>query len=425
MRALRVAGTIRVPGDKSISHRALMLGALADGRSTIRGILQSDDVASTARVLRALGAEIPALSDDMSFLGTGRAGLRSPNQTLDCGNSGTTARLIAGIVAGACVDATLIGDASLSTRPMARVARPLQQMGADVSFPATPDRLPMHIAGRALHGVHYASPTASAQIKSAVLLAAVTARITASVEEPQRSRDHSERMLRAMGVEMTIGDVEVAITHVPERLKPLEIDVAGDPSSAAYFLALGSLAQAGQLRLTNVLLNPTRIGFMDALRRMGARLHVLDERLQAGEPVGDVVVDSGHALVATEVNAPEVPSMIDELPLLACVASQAQGETVIRGAREMRVKESDRIAVTVANLSAIGVQSSELPDGLRVTGRQAPLRGPVATHDDHRIAMSFGILGALPGNEVVVDNPGCVTISYPDFWRDLERARAE
>lgn len=422
MRELQVSGVIRVPGDKSISHRALMLGTLADGRSTIRGILQSDDVASTARVLGALGAQIPRLSDDMTFTGRGLGGLNSPGEPLDCGNSGTTARLVAGIVAGAGVDATLLGDASLHTRPMGRVAKPLQLMGAEVSFLEVPDRLPMRISGRRLHGVHYESPTASAQIKSAVLLAAVTARVPASVAEPTRSRDHSEHMLQSMGVEMTISDREVAITRVPERLAPLNLHVPGDPSSAAYFLALGALAQAGTLRLTNVLLNPTRTGFVAALQRMGARLRVEGSQSVAGEMVGDLVIEGGGALASTQVGADEVPSMIDELPLLACLASRAAGETIIRGAREMRVKESDRIAVTVANLRAIGVEASELPDGLRVTGSGHPLRGQVATHDDHRIAMSFGILQALPGAAITLDNPGCVTISYPDFWRDLERA---
>lgn len=414
---MRVSGEVAVPGDKSISHRALILSAVARGQSRVTNILQSADISSTACVLRALGVAIPPLADDMLVQGVGRRGLRTPAAPLDCGNSGTTTRLMAGVVAGAAVTARFEGDASLSRRPMARVAVPLRAMGAVVQLPAS-GGLPMDVVGAPLKEIDYVSEAASAQIKSAVLLAAVMAHVPARVREPAPSRDHTERMLAARGVTVRLHDDGAEVMPVVE-LSALDIRVPGDPSSAAFLAALAALADAGELLLTGVCLNPTRAGFFHVLRRMGARVRI-EAAQEGGELVGSIVVAPG-TLTGTTIGASEVPAMIDELPLLACVAARADGVTEIRGAEELRVKESDRIAAVVDNLRGLGVDAEERPDGLRVRGGTKPLVGRVSTHGDHRLAMAFGVLGALPGNAVEIDDRDCVAVSYPAFWSDLDR----
>jgi 3-phosphoshikimate 1-carboxyvinyltransferase len=417
---MRVHGTIRVPGDKSISHRALMLAALGNGPSRIRGILQSADVESTAGVLRALGAQIPPLSADIVVRGVGLRGLTAPRQSLDCGNSGTSARLLAGLAAAQRFSSTFVGDASLSRRPMRRVARPLTEMGATVTLPEH-GGLPMTIAGGQLHSIEYFSETSSAQVKSAILLAGCAGGVPVSVTEPQHSRDHTERMLFARGVHVHLEHVgrgfHIHIAPVDE-LHALDTDVPGDPSSAAFFAGLAALARGGDLRLSGVATNPTRTGAFAVLSRMGAVLTMSDHAERGGEPVATLHVQP-RDLVATAVGGAEVPTLIDELPLIACVASRARGETVITGAAELRVKESDRIATVVGNLRSIGADADELPDGLRVVGSDRPLTGRVATQGDHRIAMAFAVLGAIPGNRIEIDDRDCVSVSYPSFWSDL------
>lgn len=417
--AFRVGGTVRVPGDKSVSHRALMLAALAPGPSRVRGLLDSADVRSTAGALRALGARVPDLADDLAIQG---GPLAAPLADLDCGNSGTSARLLAGVVAAQPFAARFTGDDSLSRRPMRRVAAPLEAMGARVTFDRDDGRLPMRVAGGALRDTEWTSDTASAQVKSAVLLAGVLAGVEVTVREPHRSRDHTERMLAARGVDVYVHDTAV---HVPpgQRLAPLDVTVPGDPSSAAFFVALAALAAEGQIVLPNVGLNATRTGFFFALSAMGARALVDDERQEGGEDVGTVLASPGAGLRGTTVDAADVPAMVDELPLLACVAACAEGDTVVRGAAELRVKESDRIAAVVTGLRAVGADADERPDGFVVHGRgPRPLAGHVVTHGDHRLAMAFGVLGALPGNTIAVDDPDCVAVSYPQFWGDLARA---
>ena len=411
-----VRGSLRVPGDKSISHRALLLAALGRGTSTITNLLQSADVHATAEVLRTLGVAVPAISDRLTVDGVGLRGWRQPARPLDCGNSGTTTRLVAGTVAARPITARFVGDASLSRRPMRRIARPLEAMGARVRLPEH-GGLPMEIEGGALRSLDWVSDTASAQVKSAVLLAGLVAGVPVSVAEPARSRDHTERMLAARGAMLDVGDARVALAPVDE-LPAMDQDVPGDPSSAAFFAALAALATGGELLLPEVCLNPTRTGFFDVLARMGACVE-LESELRGGEPVGTVRVRPGE-LVATTVAGGEVPSLIDELPLVACLAARASGTTEIRGAAELRVKESDRIAATVANLRAVGADAEELPDGLRVTGSRGPLRGRVVTHGDHRLAMAFGVLGAASGGGIEVDDPGCANVSYPTFWHDLQ-----
>jgi 3-phosphoshikimate 1-carboxyvinyltransferase len=418
---MKVSGSLRVPGDKSISHRSLIFGALAEGESRVRGILQSADVHSTAGVLRALGVDIPSLSSDMVVRGVGRRGLSQPSTDLDCGNSGTTTRLMAGVVGATPVRATFVGDASLSRRPMRRVARPLEAMGASVTLPEH-GGLPMTIQGGALHDVEWRSEVASAQIKSAVLLAAVVAGVRAKVTEPARTRDHTERMLQARGASIHVNGMSVTL-EANSSLAALDVDVPGDPSSAAFFAGLGALADSGELRLEHVCINETRTGFLTQLARMGATIREENRRQEGGEWIADVIVFPGELRGATVTEA-DVPSMIDELPLLACLAARAHGETLISGANELRTKESDRIAAVVANLRAIGADATELPDGMRIRGSDAPLRGRVVTHGDHRLAMAFAVLGAARGNAIEVDDRECVAVSYPGFWDDLARTHS-
>jgi 3-phosphoshikimate 1-carboxyvinyltransferase len=418
--SLRVSGVVRVPGDKSISHRALLITAIAGGEARVRGILPSADVHATARVLRSLGVSVPPLSDELVLHSDGPSALRSPSEPLDCGNSGTTTRLMAGVVAGrAGVTATFTGDASLSRRPMRRIARPLSQMGATFAFEHG-DGLPMQVMGAALQGITWRSEHASAQVKSAILLAAVSSGVEATVHEPTRSRDHTERMLAACGAAVEVLPDGARVLGGAE-LRAVDVHVPADPSSAAFFVALAALAHGGELVLPDVCLNPTRTGGFDILRRMGVSLRIEQERVVGGETVGTLVV-SPASLVATMVRGDEVARAIDELPLVACVAARAHGETRITEASELRVKESDRIAAVVANLRAIGVDAEELPDGLVVRGSDRPLAGRVLTHGDHRLAMAFGVLGAVPGNAISIDDPACVDVSFPGFWEALARA---
>lgn len=418
---MKVQGSLRVPGDKSVSHRSLIMGALGVGASRVTGILQSADVHSTAGVLRTLGAEIPELSSEFVIVGRGPDSLGQPRADLDCGNSGTTTRLMAGVVAARPVTATFVGDASLSRRPMRRVSKPLEAMGAGFELPPH-GGLPMVVHGGALHEIEWASEMASAQVKSAILLAALVSGVRARVTEPARSRDHTERMLSARGAAVTVSGLSVTI-EASQGLRALDTRVPGDPSSAAFFAGLAALAQGGALRLEGVCVNETRTGLFHTLRRMGVRVDEENRRLDGGEWVADLVVGPGE-LRGVTVGEAEVPSMIDELPLLACVASRAEGETVITGASELRVKESDRIAAVVANLRAIGVSAEELPDGMRIQGSDKPLEGHVAAHADHRLAMAFGVLGASRNVRLEIDDRECVAVSYPGFWRDLQRVHS-
>ena len=420
---MRVQGSIRVPGDKSISHRALMFAAISEGNSRIRGILQSADVQSTASVLRHLGAAIPTLSADFSVRGVGLKGLKAPSAPVDCGNSGTSARLLAGIAAAQPFRTTFVGDASLSRRPMRRVAKPLNEMGARVDLPQH-GGLPMSVLGGQLHTIEYFSETSSAQVKSCILLAACAAQMPVSIIEPLHSRDHTERMLFARGMHMHLSEIDKGhcIHFAPGHGMPaMDIEVPGDPSSAAFFVGLAGMAKAGRIELKNVCVNPTRDGAFKVLSRMGVEIVYSDSAERGGEPIATVSARP-KKLVATSIGGSEIPSLIDELPLIACVASRADGETVITGAGELRVKESDRIATVVENLRAVGAQAYELPDGLRVVGTSNPLTGRVKTQGDHRIAMAFGVLGAIPGNSIQIDDRQCVGVSYPSFWTDLASA---
>jgi 3-phosphoshikimate 1-carboxyvinyltransferase len=424
---LHVSGDVAVPGDKSLTHRALMFSAIASGESRLRGLLPGADCRSTAAVLRALGCDVPDLPADgagVVVAGRGIGAWTAPAAWLDCGNSGTTARLMMGLLASRPFSSTLTGDDSLRGRPMRRITEPLGQMGARFREAGAPDRLPIEVLGSPLNTIDYVSPKASAQIKSAVLLAGLGAGVPVSVTEPMLSRDHTERILGALGerVETADRDGGVQISLVPSgrALPPLDLDVPGDPSSAAFLVALALLADGGELRIRNVCVNPTRIGFLRLVERMGARIEREDARVSGGEPVADLVVRPAP-LRGIDVGEDEVPDGIDEIPMLAVLAARAEGETRITGAGELRVKETDRVAAVVGNLRRLGVEAEELEDGMLVRGTDRPLAGRVETFDDHRIAMAFGVLGAQPGNAIEIDRPECVDVSFPGFWELLRR----
>ena len=421
MAPLSVAGAVRVPGDKSISHRSLILACLAEGESRVAGILDSEDVRSTAGALRALGAGIPELSREMRIGGVGLRGLRPPKLPLDCGNSGTTTRLLAGVVAGHPFAARFEGDASLSRRPMKRIAEPLTYMGAQFDFERG-DGLPMTVHGVDLRSIDWDTKSASAQVKSAILLAGLVSQVEVRVTESSRSRDHTERMLRSMGVDIENDRNQVCLRPA-RRLTPLDLAVPADPSSAAFFVALASLAGSGELQLDDVCLNPTRIGFINAIKRMGGDIRVTARATEGGEETGTLNVHPA-LLGNLRIGAADVPSLIDELPLLACVAAAAGVKLEITGASELRVKESDRIRVVVGNLHAVGATAEELPDGLRVLPGRREFSGTVDPHGDHRIAMAFGVLSAVSGNRIEIRNPDVVAVSYPRFWDDLKRVTA-
>ena len=414
-----VGGSIRVPGDKSITHRALLLAALAGGRSHIGGALTSFDARSTARVLRALGARISPLTAARVVVVEGRRRFTRPQGTLDCGNSGTTTRLLLGLLAGHPFRATLTGDASLRRRPMRRVTIPLGQMGARFIEREDRDGLPLTITGGKLHRLQYEQPVSSAQIKSSLLLAGVASGVEVDVREPHgRSRDHTERMLRAFDY-IVIDDHDGWIRLRPTgRLTPFELQVPGDPSSAAFLIGAALLAERGELHLAGVGVNPTRTGFLDVLTRMGARVARETMGEEGGEPVADLLVTPA-SLRATEVAAHEIPGLIDEIPLLAVLAARAEGTTIFRQVGELRVKESDRLGLLAEDLRAVGVTAEVRGDDFFVTGTDRPPKGKVRTAADHRLAMAFGILGTVRGAKVRVDDRKCVGVSFPGFWETL------
>jgi 3-phosphoshikimate 1-carboxyvinyltransferase len=414
-------GSVRPPGDKSISHRSLLLGALARGRSEITGILAGEDVKSTARVLRQLGAEISPVREG-AVVRVKASRVTRPTSQLYCGNSGTTARLLMGILAGQRFAARLTGDASLRRRPMRRVTEPLRAMGAHIEEEAG-DALPLVIRGGTLHSLEYTSPVASAQVKSALLLAAFTGNVRLELTEPHRSRDHTERLFVHLGLRLHERN-GVIVYDPPDRppaLPPLSLAVPGDPSSAAFLVVAALLAQTGELLIENVGVNPTRTGFLVVLERMGAHVERVNLRDAGGEPVADLLVRPAARLSATEVAAAEIPALVDEVPILAVLASRAAGDTVFREVGELRVKESDRLELVAANLRAVGAEAEAQGNDLYVRGTGQAPRGRVETARDHRLAMAFAVLGTLPGAAVMLSERKSVAISYPGFFKDLKK----
>jgi 3-phosphoshikimate 1-carboxyvinyltransferase len=415
-----VRGEVTVPGDKSISHRAVLFAALADKKSRVRGFLNAEDTLRTVGLVRALGVSVEQASPTELWIGgVGLRGLAEPSDVIDAGNSGTTLRIGSGILSAQPFLTVVTGDPYLRLRPMARVIRPLTQMGATI-WGREGNRLPpLCIRGGPLKGIRYEMPVASAQVKSALLLAGLYADSPVAVVETLTTRDHTERMLSAMGARLSREGMTVTVSPT-ERLDAVDVSVPGDISSAAFFLVLAAVTPGSELTVRNVGVNPFRTGVVDVLRRMGADIRYAGERIEGGEPMADLVV-RGADLRGTQVVPGEIPGLIDEVPALCVAAAFAEGKTVIRGAEELRVKESDRIGAMVANLATLGVACGEYPDGLWVEGPARFLPNfPLASRGDHRIAMSLLVLGMAAGIDVTVKDTACIDTSFPGFKAALE-----
>ena len=415
-RQTNLKGTLTVPGDKSISHRAVMFGSLARGTTRISHFLEGADCLSTISCFRKMGIEIDRNKDEILVHGRGLHGLTAPTEILDVGNSGTTTRLISGILAGQTFTSELDGDDSIRTRPMKRIMTPLTSMGADITSRLDNGCAPLIIHGRPLHAAHYDSPVASAQVKSCVLLAGMYADGITSVTEPFLSRNHTEIMLNYFGAEITSEGTTASIRPEPV-LEGRDIQVPGDISSAAYFIAAGLLTPGSEILLKNVGINPTRAGILKVCMDMGADITLLNESTE-GEPTADLLIRTS-SLKGTTIEGSIIPTLIDEIPMIAVMAAFAEGTTIIRDAQELKVKESDRIAVMVDNLRRMGADIEGTDDGMIIHGGR-PLHGAVIdSHLDHRIAMSFAVAGTICDGTVEILNGECVNISYPEFYHDL------
>jgi len=410
-----LTGALRIPGDKSISHRAFLLAALADGDSRIAGALTAGDVEATIGCLRSLGIDLSLDGSAATVHGRGLEGLRPAERPLDCFRSGTTLRLLAGILAGRSFHSVLTGDTQLRRRPMRRVVEPLRRMSADIAD--TDGHAPLAIRGRRLRGIDYALPVASAQVKSALLLAGLTADGATIVRQPGPARDHTERLLAAMGARIETDGLLVAV-HPTQSLTPLRLQVPGDLSSATFPLVAASLLPDSDLVLSGVGVNPTRTGLFDVLIEMGADIQRTNERVETGEPLADLHV-RGAALRATTISGQTVVRMIDEFPVLAVAATQASGKTVVRDAAELRVKESDRIEAVAAELRAVGANVEARADGFAIEGPTQLHGGRVSSHGDHRLAMALTVAGLIADGPVVIEDAECAADSYPGFFEEL------
>lgn len=416
-RANSMKGELTVPGDKSISHRGIMFGAIAEGTTELEGFLDGADCRSTISCFRQMGIEISQDHDRVQIHGKGLYGLRQPKDMLDAGNSGTTVRLISGILAGQPFTTQLTGDASIQKRPMKRIMTPLSLMGASIRSLAGNDCAPLEIHGGSLVPIHYDSPVASAQVKSCVLLAGLYAEGQTSVTEPVPSRDHTERMLSGFGAEITSRERTATVTGHP-RLIGQHITIPGDISSAAYFIAAGLICPNSDLYIRNVNTNPTRAGILTVAKQMGGKITLENQRVVSGEEVCDIHVVSSD-LHGTQIDRELIPSLIDEIPVIAVMAAFAEGTTVIKDAQELKVKESNRIDSVTENLNAMGADAIPTKDGMIIHGGR-PLHGArILTRSDHRIAMSFAIAGLAADGETTFDDPGCIDISYPTFFETL------
>lgn len=417
-------GAIDVPGDKSISHRVAMMAALASGKTTVTNFLQSEDCVGTLRAMEALGARSFFSEDgELTIQGTG-GNLIDPAGSLDCGNSGTTIRLLAGILAGrpGCVEMT--GDESLRTRPMARIRDPLEKMGAKVELTGEKGTAPIRITGGSLKAIDYVLPVASAQVKSCVLLAGLFANGTTTVTEPIPTRDHTERLFRTLGLPISVDRLTIQVKGFGSEgptLKARSFTIPGDFSSASFWLVAAAAKPGAHVTIRGLGLNPRRTALLDVLRRAGAKVEVhLSSSNADAEPIGDVTV-TGGGLKGVDVGGADIPNLIDELPLVAVLGALAEGKTVIRNAAELRVKESDRIATTASNLRLFGIEVEEKEDGMIVTGgAEVKASGPVRSYGDHRIAMSMAVLALFADQAVQINNVACVETSYPGFWDHLK-----
>lgn len=411
--------TITVPGDKSISHRSVMFGSLANGDTVVHGFLTGDDCLSTVGCFKNMGIDIEINGEDVLIHGKGLHGLSSPKETLNVGNSGTTLRLISGILSAQPFTSRLTGDSSIKKRPMDRVAKPLSLMGADIKSEAKDKILaPVTITGKPLKGMDYTLPVASAQVKSAIILAALYADGVTTITEPEATRDHTEIMLNFMGADIKKDGTKITVTPVKE-LFAREITVPGDISSAAYFMVAAACANKSEITIKNVGINPTRVGIITVLENMGANIVISNKRTLNGEAVGDITVKSS-ALKGTVIEGDIIPKLIDEIPVIAVAAAMAEGTTIIRDAEELKVKESNRIKTTADELSKFGVDIKETESGLIING-PARLKGAVIdSHNDHRIAMSAAIAAILAEGETTITDSECVDISFPNFYSLLE-----
>jgi 3-phosphoshikimate 1-carboxyvinyltransferase len=413
-KAKKIQGTLTVPGDKSISHRAVMFGAMAEGKVSIHGFLPGADCISTIQCFRRMGVFIEQHGDYVTVESQGIDGLIEPQEILDVGNSGTTIRLLAGILAGRPIHTTLVGDESIARRPMRRVVEPLKSMGAQIDGRKNGEYTPLSIRGGNLVGIDYRSPVASAQVKSAILLAGLQAKGVTTVREPYLSRDHTERMLSSFGVELQSFAGGVSLTGGQKLRQPREIQVPGDISSAAFVLAAAAIVPGSKVTVCNVGVNPTRTGMLDVLGKMGANLQLLNEREWNGEPVADIQLEYAP-LVGVEISGEVIPRLIDEIPVLAVVASQAQGTTVIRDAGELKVKETNRIDRMVQELSKMRANIEPTEDGMVIQGKSLLQAAIVESHGDHRIGMAMVIAALVAEGESTIQGTKAIDVSYPGF----------
>ncbi|MEH7236575.1 3-phosphoshikimate 1-carboxyvinyltransferase [Bacillus sp. JJ1562] len=411
-------GSIDIPGDKSISHRSIMLGAIAQGKTLVDNFLLGDDCLSTISCFEKLGVKITQDKDHIEIEGAGFDGLSEPIEVLDTGNSGTTTRLMVGLLSGVPIHTCIIGDESIAKRPMKRVTEPLRQMGAKIDGREDGNFTPLAIRGGSLHGIEYVSPVASAQVKSSILLAGLNANGTTTVTEPHKSRDHTERMLRAFGCEVEEDGLTVKLKG-GQKLRGTNIQVPGDISSAAFFLVAGAIVPNSRITLKNVGMNPTRTGIIDVLVQMGARLQIENERIKNNEPIADLTIRTSE-LKGIEIGGDIIPRLIDEIPVIALLASQAQGKTVIKDAAELKVKETNRIDTVVGELSILGAEIEPSDDGMIIYGGKKQLTGgKVHSHGDHRIGMMLAIAACIANGEVSLSDSESISVSYPSFFEHL------
>lgn len=412
-----LSGSLKVPGDKSISHRAIMLGSIAEGRTAIKGFLDGEDCLRTIEIFKRLGVSIERNGTDVEIDSPGMGKWKSPTEELYAGNSGTTARLMLGILSGSSVTSTLTGDASLSKRPMKRVTTPLQSMGASVSGEEGGDLLPLTIVGAKLNGIDYSMPVASAQVKSAILFAGLTAKGETVVRETAVSRDHTERMLKQFGARLEQEENTVRIQG-GQALTGTDVIVPGDISSAAFFMAAAAMIEGSEVEFVDVGLNPTRTGILQVLRQMGAEVEILEKHGETGEPYGVVKVTHDR-LEGTEISGEIIPTLIDELPIIALMATQAIGKTIIKDAAELRVKETDRIAAVTLELTKLGAKVEATEDGMIIEGPTALSGGELKSYGDHRIGMMAAIAALVSDDAIHIEDPSCIAISYPNFFDHL------